>query len=109
MATTRAALVRGTTINALEDEVDDNATPVEGFDDFAAAITETSRAVYDPASGERRTVRVVTGRVPANLPVQDGDRIRDNRTGTIYPIGEFTLVPRSVAGQSSLTLDLTSS
>jgi hypothetical protein len=109
LATTRAALLRGSSVDGLGDEVDDNGTELVGFADFPAAITEKSRAVYDPATGERRTVRVVTGRVPADLPVQDGDRIRDNRTGIIYPIGEYTLVPRNLAGQSSLTLDLTGS
>jgi hypothetical protein len=106
LATTRGALLRGTTKDALGDE-SDASTVVANFDDFPVGLVERSKAVYDPASGERRTVRVVIARVPSNLPVLDGDRLRDNRTGIIYPIGESTSVPRGLSGQSSLTLDLT--
>lgn len=106
LATTRGALMRGSTTNATGDEVDDTGAPVAGWDDFPVGLVEKSKAVYDPASGTRRTVRVVAARVPVALPVAEGDRLRDNRTGIIYAIVEQVVVPRSLAGQSSRTLDL---
>lgn len=106
LATTRGALLRGTTTNATGDEVDGPGVVVGGWGDFPVGLVEKSKAVYDPATGTRRTVRVLAGRVPPKLPVLEGDRLRDNRTGVIYIIREHVAVPRSLAGLASLTLDL---
>ena len=106
LATTRGALLRGSTVDH-GDVIDDNGgAPVVGFADFPVGLIETSKAVYDPATGTRRTVRVYKARVPSNMTLEEGDRLRDNRTGSIYAIDEFVHVPRSIAGQASLTLDL---
>lgn len=106
IATTRAAILRGSTRDPLGDEVDTDGEPVVGLEDFAASITEKSRSVFDPSTGEWRTVRYYKGRVPANLKLEPGDRLRDNRTGRIYTIEEDEGVPRSISGRSSLSLDL---
>lgn len=121
LATTRVAILRGTVEDALGDEVDDNGTLdeaiVDGLSDIPASLIETSKAVYDPASGTRRTVRVIACELPTAVghpdtgertPVAlwDGDRIKDNVTGRIYAIDESVHIPRSLAGMSSLTLDL---
>lgn len=105
VATTRAALIRGTTTDALGDEVD-GVAPVTGFDNFAASILEVNRREFDPASNTWRVVRDLVGRVTANLPLEDGDRLRDNRDGTIYAIDGFRRTPRSISGRSSVTLAL---
>lgn len=107
LATTRGAILRGTTTDALGDEIDANGgTPLIGFVDMPVGLVETSKDVYVPATGTRRTVRKLIARVDPRYVPLEGDRLRDNRTGTIYAIDEHVAVPRSLAGQSSLTLDL---
>lgn len=105
IATTRAALIRGTSQDALGDEVD-SVDPVAGFTDFPASILEVGRREFDPASNTWRTVRDLVGRVPSNVPVHDGDRLRDNRDGAIYAIDGFRRTPRSLSGRASVTLAL---
>ena len=105
LATTRGAIIRGTTENEFGDEVD-AAAPVAGFDDFPLAIIERNRTVFDQAASSWRTVHYLTGRLPANVPVLPGDRIRDNATGVIYAIDEEITTRRSIAGRSSVSLGL---
>lgn len=118
-ANTRVAILRGASENALGDEVDSNdaGSVVPAYADMPAGLVERSKSVYDPASGTRRTVRVITCRIPVSVghpdtgvptPVvlEEGDRVKDTRTGRIYAFAESTTVARSLAGQSSLTLDL---
>ena len=105
LATTRAAILRGTELDEFEQTID-TASPLVGFDDFPASIIEHSREVFDPADSTLRTVRKLVGRIPANVPVQDGDRLRDNRTGEIYIIDEDERTPRGISGRASVTLSL---
>ena len=127
-ATTRVAILRtpadGATpgderTDALGDPLIDNGEDaiVDGLSDVPAGLTERSRSVWDPSTMTRRTVRVVTCRLPVATPHPDtgervamtlleGDRIKDNTTGRVYALSEQTTVPRSLAGMSSLTLDL---
>ena len=107
LATTRVAVIRGGSTDPLGDEIDANGgSAVVGYESLPASIIERAKAVYDPASGTRRTVRVVTGRIPAGVKLLEGDRIRDNTTRVVYAISESAAVARSIAGMSSLTLDL---
>lgn len=105
IATTRAALLRGTTTDVLGDEVP-TGTPVAGFDDFPIAITDTSGNEYDEASNTWRYVRKFTGRVSSRIPVKAGDQIRDRRDGAIYAVGEVNPTPRGISGRSSVTMSL---
>lgn len=105
LATTRAALLRGTTTDALGDEVDE-PTVVRGFGSVPVSLIERSRNVQDPSTGTWRTVAYLVARVPANLPVQDGDRLRDLRTGVIYTFDDSTAIPRGIGGLSSRTLEV---
>lgn len=119
LANTRVAVIRGITESTLGDEVETNGAEgiVAAFADMPAALTERSRSVFDPATGTRRTVRVITCRIPVSvghpttgvitpLVLLEGDRIKDNNTGRIYALDEHVAVPRNLAGMSSLTLDL---
>lgn len=106
LANTRGAVLRGSSVNDLGDEVDTNVTPVEGYDDLPLGLVERSRRAFDPSSGTWRTVRYFAGRLPGNVVLEDGDRIRDNRTGTLYVVDESVVAPRSISGQSSVTLEL---
>ncbi len=107
VATTRAALIRG---DEEEDEYGDavpSVTPVEGFEDFPASIIEKERREWDPGTNTARTVRKITGRVPSNVPVRTGDRIKDLVTGVIYDLdGDFTRARRTISGRSTVTLTL---
>jgi hypothetical protein len=106
-ATTRGALLRDSASGTddLGDDVDVHE-PLDGWDDFPLSVIERGDRVFDQASGEARTVRYIVGRAPADLPVQDGDRIRDNRTGFEYIVDETQRQPRGLSGRGSLTLSL---
>lgn len=107
LATTTAAIYRGTKPNGLGDDVDDNTTPVVGLESFPASIIERSRRVQDPASGIWRSVRYSAGRpLDPSLDIRDGDRLKDLTTGDIYAIDEITRTPRTLGGGATLLLDL---
>jgi hypothetical protein len=105
-ATTRGALLRGTTVDAFGDEVDVNGEPVQFWDDFPLSIIETNRNVQDATTGMWSTQADLTARVPQRLPVQPGDRIRDNRADVIYEIADISSVARGIAGWSSRSIAL---
>lgn len=106
LATTRVAVYRGTTLNAIGDEVD-STTPVAGLLDVPIAITERSRKVFTQESDEVRTVRYVVGRIQnGKTDIRKDDRLYDNRTGRGYYVDEVTGGERTIAGTSPLQLDL---
>ena len=105
IATTRAALLRGSTVDALGDEVDD-VTIVAGFADFAASVTETSRREFDEASNAWRSVRYNTARVSTSVPAKAGDRVRDNASGSVYAIIEAKRTLRGLSGMGSTSLTM---
>lgn len=105
VATTRAALVRGTTKDALGDEID-GINVVPGFADFPISIIERDAREYDPDSNTWRTVRKLVGRTSARIAPEPGDRIKDLRDGVIYSVGEFTRTARGLSGRSSVTITL---
>ncbi len=106
LATTRGSLLRGSADSGHGDVVDSNVTPVTGCEDDPIGLVERSRRTYDPASSEWRTLRYMVARVPTRWAVQDGDRVRDDRTGEVYIMTDYTRVPRGLSGQESLTLEL---
>jgi len=114
LATTKVALLRGTMLDH-GDEVDDNRIPdalvtLPGNKTATpASLIQKSKNVQDPSSGTWRKVSYMRCQLSPTTPVQDGDRIIDLRTFIIYSITDSTAVPRSLAGQASLTLDLTAS
>lgn len=105
VATTRAALIRGTTTDNLGDEID-GATVVLGFADFPISIIEREAREYDPDSNTWRTVRKLYGRTSARITPAPGDRIKDLRDDVIYSIGEITRTARGLSGRSSVTMGL---
>lgn len=107
VATTRATLLRGAPgEDALGDEIEDNATAVTGFEDFPISIIERDSRDFDEASQTWRSVKRLVGRAAGNLPAVPGDRIRDNRDGVIYAVGEIERTARGLAGRSSVTMKL---
>lgn len=116
IATTRGALLRGETTDALGDEIDalavvvdldeDGVTILKSYDDFAVSIIERSRREFDEASNTWRTVRYYAGRCPVTIPVRAGDTIRDNRDGKLYVVSETERMARGLSGRSSVTLTM---
>lgn len=106
VATTRAALLRGTTTDDLGDEVDTNAAPVHGFEDFPISIIEKDATEFDQASATWRSVQRLIGRAAADVPVDEGDRIKDLRDGRIYAVDNVRRTPRGLSGRSSVTMKL---
>jgi hypothetical protein len=105
-ATTRGAILRGTTPDPEWGEPTDTDTPAPGLADIPVSIIERSRTVYDPADATLRTVRELVGRIPGNVLVLEGDRLRDNITGEIFIIDEDERTRRSISGRASVTLAL---
>ena len=105
VATTRAALLRGSTIDELGDEVD-AAAPVPGFEDFPISIIEKDATEFDEASSTWRSVQRLIGRAAGNVPADEGDRIKDLRDGRIYAVDNVRRTPRSISGRSSVTMRL---
>lgn len=105
LATTTAQVVRGSTVNALGDDVAGVAV-VAGLAKVPVSIIEKGRKVYLPESGELRTVRYVVGRARSNVDIRKGDRLVDNRTGNTYLVDEVTGGERSIAGTQPLVFDL---
>lgn len=119
LATTRIAVLRAAEpgTSPLGDETYGEQEPVTGLGDLPASIIERTRTAWDQASGTPRRVRVVVCRtLPAgtdpatgervNFEPAEDDRILDKRTGRIYAIDIATVVARSLAGMTSLTLEL---
>ncbi len=115
IATTRGALLRGSTTDDLGDDVDDLtvvATPLadqmKGRDlaDFPVSIIERTRREFDEASNAWRTIRYYAGRVPSYVPVLAGDRIRDNADARIFIVSEAEAARRGLAGRSTVTLTM---
>lgn len=105
VATTRAALIRGTTTDNLGDEID-GATVVPDFADFPISIIEREAREYDPDSNTWRTVRKLYGRTSARITPAPGDRVKDLRDNVVYAIGEITRTARGLSGRSSVTMGL---
>ena len=106
VATTRAALLRGSTTDGLGDEVDTNAAPVPGFEDFPVSIIEKDATEFDQASATWRSVQKLIGRASADVPVDEGDRLKDLRDGRIYAVDNVRRTPRGLSGRSSVTMKL---
>ena len=106
IATTRGTLLVDTvTEDELGDEVTTAAPDVTGAD-FPLSLILASERTFDQSTGEWRTIEYYAGRVPGNIDVDEGDRIKDLRDGAIYAVDEFTRTPRGLSGYSSVTLKL---
>jgi hypothetical protein len=81
IATTRISILRGVTTDAYGDEQDTD-TPVHTG--IPASLTEQSRRVTTRDDPTPRIVRYAVARVPARTDVLDQDRVRDERTGSVY-------------------------
>lgn len=102
LATTTATVLRGTAVDRYGDEVDTEtiiATQVP------VSILERPVTGTRPASGRTDTQRTYALRMWKRIPLQQNDRIRDERTGVMYVV--TTAAPSTnPVGLGSTRLDL---
>lgn len=85
--TTTIKVLRGTTVNAYDDEEDSTAVV---YKNIAASISETGQFIQTMPDGTPRVIRQFSARISAKVILQDNDRIKDERTGEIYIIDNVT-------------------
>lgn len=79
--TTITILTTSTTENGLGDEVENTIVAASGV---PASIIEQDRSIYDNNSETPRRIRQITGRVASNVTITESNRVKDERTGTVY-------------------------
>lgn len=88
LATGRFTILRGTSsTNEYGDEVQTDGvlkTKVLG------SVIEKSRQNFDPQSSRIVTLRTLTGRFGHGTDIQDGDRVKDEKTGTVYLVNSVS-------------------
>ena len=107
LATTRLTLLNGaTTTDALGDTVDaTSADPASTG--VPGSLIERERVVLDPTTGEPRTLTQYHARLtPGTFPAKRGDRVRDERDGSLYVVESVKAQPRTIGGLSALRLIL---
>lgn len=102
IATTTIAVLRGTTTDAYDDEVDTDTPVASGI---PAALTEQSRRVTTRDDPTPRIVRYAVARVAVGTDVTDQDRVRDERTGAIYSVDAVSSMANPAAA-ADIRLDL---
>lgn len=100
--TTTVAILRGETIDEYGDPVDSD-TPIRAG--VPISLIERDQRVYVPAESRTTIVRHVTGRARPGTPIRERDRLRDERTGSIYLV-EAVSRSGTVIGSPDLRLVL---
>lgn len=101
--TGRYSVLRGTpTTDEYGDEVDVQEVHLSGV---AGSVMETRRTVFDPQSSRVVTLRQYTGRFNHGTDIQDGDRIKDEKTGVTFLVDAVTF-STSVVNSPDLILEL---
>ena len=95
LANTRITIMRGTAANPYGDESDVGAPIYSGI---PAAIVESSKQVFDPATQQPRTIRTSTCAVPGWVDILTSDTIRDEASGSYYMIQDIELQPTGPTG-----------
>lgn len=102
LPTTTVAVLRGETTDSYGDPVDTD-TPVRAR--VPISLIEQDRRVFVPAENRHTIIRQVTGRARPNADIREEDRLRDERTGSIYLV-EAVSRPSSVVGAADVRLVL---
>jgi hypothetical protein len=94
-ANTRLTIMRGTAANPYGDE-SDVGTPI--YQHVPAAVNESSKVVFDPATQRPQTIRTSTAVVAGWVDVLSSDTIMDEATGNYYMINDIELQPTGPTG-----------
>lgn len=103
LTTGRYSVMRGSTLNEYDDEVDGDTIVVSGL---LGSVIERTRQVFNPDDSRVATVRFLVGRFNYNADIQDGDRLKDDKTGEVYVVASVSRGSNAV-NKSSLELELT--
>lgn len=104
LSTGRYDILRGTpTVNDYGDEVDATTVHLSGI---LGSVIERRRTVFNPDDSRVVTIRELTGRFKHGTDIQDGDRIKDTKSGEIFVVSSVYR-GTSLAGKADLVLDLT--
>ena len=95
LANTTLTIMRGTQVNAYGSESDVGAPIYTGI---PAAINESSKVVYDPATQTPRTIRTSTCVVAGWVDVLTSDTLLDESTGNYYMIQDIEQQPTGPTG-----------
>ena len=102
--TGKFTILRGTpTTNDYGDQVD-TQTPVQTG--LSGSVIERTRSNFDPQSSRIVTLRQLTGRFGHGTDIQDGDRIKDEKTGVIYLVTSV-FHPTAIVNKPDVVVDLT--
>lgn len=96
-------MLRGSAVNAYGDEIDGTTAVASKI---VGSVIERSRKVFDPQSGRVATVRYLIGRFPSNSAIQDGDRIKDEKTGEVFVVSALNH-PTNAVMKSDIVAELT--
>jgi hypothetical protein len=102
-ATTVVSVLRGSSTNDYDDEVDE---PVPVHTGVPFSLIERTRRTYLPAEGANRVIRSYTGRTTHGTDIRKGDRIRDERTARIYVVTDLNDDPGSPVHRPDMVLEL---
>jgi hypothetical protein len=102
LSTGRYSVLRGSALNEYGDEID--GTGVASAD-ILGSVIERSKQVFNPDDGRVATIRFLIGRFPSNSDIQDGDRIKDQKTGEIFVV-ESLARPTNAVVKSDIVADL---
>jgi hypothetical protein len=81
-ANTTLSIYRTSAQDGYGDPVDDNTTPMASG--VLGSLVDQGRRVFLAAENRRTVIKNTTGRVGFGTDVIEGDRIKDERTGTFY-------------------------
>lgn len=81
LATSTFTILRGTSFDDFGDEID---TPTIVQEEVVGSVIERARTVFNPNDSRTTVTRELVGRFKPWVDVQDGDRLKDERTGTVY-------------------------
>ena len=95
-------LSRDTTVNDYGDEVEGEGV---ASTTILGSVIERSKTVYNPDDGRVATIRFLTGRFSHNADIQDGDRIKDEKTGEIFVVQSLAR-PSNAIMKSDIVADL---
>lgn len=100
----RYTIIRGTTT---QDEYGDETTSDDiAYEHVIGSIVERRRTVFNPQDSRVDTLRELIGRFPYNTDIQDGDRIKDEKTQKVYHVSAV-YHGSNIVMKSDVLVDLT--